>query len=313
MLIISILIFIASVLVLVKGADVFLGSAEKIGLAAGLSPFVVGVVIVGAGTSFPELISSLVAVLKGVPEIVVANAVGSNIANILLIIGVSSIFAKSIKSKTNLTNLELPIMAITSIIFLATVWDGNIKKVESFILLLTFLVFVTYSIFNKPSDKPKEPVKETNRPKISVKDIALLGLGLAGLVFGSKYLIESVIDISTVLNLAPAAVSVVAVALGTSLPELLVSIKAAMKGSTDVALGNVFGSNAFNILMVIGIPGLFSSLPVDVVTMTIAIPAFIAVTLIFIISCFSNMIHKWEGFMYLILYLIFIGKVFSIF
>ena len=313
MLIISILIFIASVLVLVKGADVFLGSAEKLGLAAGLSPFVVGVVIVGAGTSFPELISSLVAVLKDVPEIVVANAVGSNIANILLIIGVSSIFAKSIKSKTNLTDLELPIMAITSIIFLATVWDGNIKKVESFILLLTFLVFVTYSIFNEPSDKPKEPIKETNRPKISVKDIALLGLGLAGLVFGSKYLIESVIDISTVLNLAPAAVSVVAVALGTSLPELLVSIKAAMKGSTDVALGNVFGSNAFNILMVIGIPGLFSSLPVDAVTMTIAIPAFIAVTFIFIISCFSNAIHKWEGFMYLILYLIFIGKVFSIF
>lgn len=313
MLIISILIFIASILVLVKGADVFLGSSEKIGLAAGLSPFVVGVVIVGAGTSFPELISSLVAVLKGVPEIVVANAVGSNIANILLIIGVSAVFAKSIKSKTNLTNLELPIMAVTSVIFLATVWDGNIKRVESFILILTFLVFITYSIFNKPSDRPKEPVKENSRPKISLKDIILLGLGLAGLVFGSKYLIESVIDISTVLNLAPAAVSVVAVALGTSLPELLVSIKAAMKGQTEVALGNVFGSNAFNILMVVGIPGLFSSLPVDVVTMTIAIPAFIAVTLIFIISCFSNTIHKWEGFMYLILYLVFIGKVFSIF
>lgn len=312
MLIVSIIIFVVSLFVLVKGADIFLGSAEKIGLAAGLSPFVVGVVIVGAGTSFPELISSLVAVFKGVPEIVVANAVGSNIANILLIIGATSIFARSIKSKTNLTNLELPIMAITSVIFLALAWDGSIQRIESIILLATFGFFVAYSVLNKPKDSFTKP-EGAKKPKISAKDTGLLLLGLGGLVFGSKYLIDSVVDISTIFNIAPGAVSVVAVAFGTSLPELLVSIKAAIKGNTEVALGNVFGSNAFNILMVVGIPGLFSTLPIDAATMVIAVPAFVVVTLIFIISCLSNAIHKWEGFMYVILYLIFIGKVFSIF
>lgn len=311
MVIILILIFVVSLFVLVKGADLFLNSAEKIGLAVGLSPFVVGVVIVGAGTSFPELISSLVAVFKGVPEIVVANAIGSNIANILLIIGISAIFAKSIKSKTDLTNLELPIIAIITTIFLAFSWDGVIGRAESFILVLTFLVYVTYSIFNRPSDAPKEVLKD--KPKITKKDILFLVLGLAGLVFGSKYLIDSVIGISEIFNIAPGAVSVVAVAFGTSLPELLVSIKAAIKGNPEVALGNVFGSNAFNILMVVGIPGLFSALPLDLITMSIAVPAIIAVTLIFIISCMSNAIHKWEGFMYVILYIIFVGKIFTIF
>ncbi len=311
MLIVSIIIFVVSLFVLVKGADVFLGSAEKIGLAAGLSPFVVGVVIVGAGTSFPELISSIVAFLKGVPEIVVANAIGSNIANILLIIGVSAIFAKSIKSKTDLTNLELPIMAITTTIFLGIVWDGTIQKPESFILILAFLIYIVYSVFSKPSDKSKEIKQE--KPKLILKDFFFLGIGLLGLIVGSKYLIDSVIDISTIFNIAPGAVSVVAVAFGTSLPELLVSIKATIKGNAEVALGNVFGSNAFNILMVVGLPGIFSTLPVDATTMAIAVPALIAVTLLFIISCFSNAIHKWEGFMYVILYLIFIGKVFSIF
>ncbi len=311
MVIILILIFIVSLFVLVKGADLFLGSAEKIGLAAGLSPFVVGVVIVGAGTSFPELISSLVALFQGVPEIVVANAVGSNIANILLIIGISAIFAGSIKSETNLTNLELPIMAIVTTIFLGVAWDGIVYRAEAFILILTFLTFIAYSVFNKPSDKTKEV--PADKPKITKKDIVFLILGLAGLVFGSKYLIDSVVDISAIFGIAPGAVSVVAVAFGTSLPELLVSVKAALKGKPEVALGNVFGSNAFNILMVVGIPGLFSALPLDAVTMSIAIPAIIAVTLIFIISCLSNAIHKWEGFMYILLYIIFVGKIFAIF
>ena len=305
-----ILIFVVSLVVLVKGADYFLNSSEKIGLSFGLSPFVVGVVIVGVGTSFPELISSFVAVLKGVPEIVVANAVGSNIANILLIIGISAIVAKKIKSKTNLTDLELPMIGIITAIFLALSFDGLISKFDSLILIISFLVYLVYSIFNKPTDESKEEL--VKKPKIKTRDIVLLILGLGGLVVGSKYLIDSVISLSAILNIAPGAISVAAVALGTSLPELLVSVKAAIKGSPEVALGNVFGSNAFNLLMVVGLPGLFTALPLDTITLTLALPALMVVTFVFIISCFSHTIHKWEGFMYLILYVIFIGKVFAI-
>ncbi|MDQ5901416.1 MAG: Calcium/sodium antiporter [Patescibacteria group bacterium] len=307
MIIVYVLIFIASLFVLVKGADLFLNSSEKVGLAAGLSPFVVGVVIVGVGTSFPELISSLVAVIEGVPEIVTANAVGSNIANILVIIGISAIVARKIKSKTNLTDLEIPMMAIITLIFLALAYDGNISKFDSVTLIASFLIYLAYSLFNKPD----ESTEKTERPKISTKDFILLVLGLVGLVFGSKYLIDSVVSISEILNIAPGVISVVAVAFGTSLPELLVSVKAAIKGSPEVAIGNVFGSNAFNLMMVVGLPGLFKTLPLDPVTLGLALPALLIVTFVFIISCLSNIIHKWEGFMYLILYIIFIGKVFG--
>lgn len=308
MAIVYIIVFIVSLFVLVKGADVFLNSAEKIGLSAGLSPFVVGVVIVGVGTSFPELISSFVAVIKGVTEIVPANAIGSNIANILLIIGISAIVSKKIKSKTNLTDIELPMLIAVTLLFFALSYDGQISLIDSIILVISFGIYLLYSIFNKPEKEEKKVV----RPKIVTKDIVLLFAGLAGLVLGSKYLIDSVINISEVLNIAPGVVSVIAVAFGTSLPELLVSIKAARKGSPEVALGNVFGSNIFNLLMVVGIPGLFSTLSFDVVTLTLALPALLLVTIVFIISCLSNSIHKWEGFMYVILYFIFIGKVFGV-
>lgn len=310
MVILYILIFAVSLLVLVKGADLFLNSSEKVGLSFGLSPFVVGVVIVGVGTSFPELISSIVAVLEGVPEIVPANAIGSNIANILLIIGISAIVSKKIKSKTNLTDLELPMMAIITVIFLALSYDGLISKFDSLILIISFMVYLVYSIFNKPTDEPKEQL--VNKPKLTKKDFIFLFLGLLGLVAGSKYLIDSVISLSEIFNIAPGVISVVAVAFGTSLPELLVSVKAAMKGSPEVALGNVFGSNAFNLLMVVGLPGLFSALPLDAVTFSLALPALLIITLVFIVSCLSNIIHKWEGFMYIILYIIFIGKVFGV-
>jgi cation:H+ antiporter len=310
MVILYILIFAVSLLVLVKGADLFLNSSEKVGLSFGLSPFVVGVVIVGVGTSFPELISSIVAVLEGVPEIVPANAIGSNIANILLIIGISAIVSKKIKSKTNLTDLELPMMAIITAIFLALSYDGLISKFDSLILIISFVVYLVYSIFNKPTDEPKEEL--VNKPKLTKQDFIFLFLGLLGLVAGSKYLIDSVISLSEIFNIAPGVISVVAVAFGTSLPELLVSVKAAMKGSPEVALGNVFGSNAFNLLMVIGLPGLFSALPLDAVTFSLALPALLIITLVFIVSCLSNIIHKWEGFMYIILYIIFIGKVFGV-
>ncbi|MEZ4211149.1 MAG: calcium/sodium antiporter [Candidatus Paceibacterota bacterium] len=308
MAIVYVIVFIVSLFVLIKGADVFLNSAEKIGLAAGLSPFVVGVVIVGIGTSFPELISSFVAVIKGVTEIVPANAIGSNIANILLIIGISAIVSKKIKSKTNLTDIELPMIIAATVLFFALSYDGQISLIDSIILVIAFGVYLVYSIFNKPEKEEKKVA----RPKIVTKDIVLLFAGLAGLVLGSKYLIDSVINISEVLNIAPGVVSVIAVAFGTSLPELLVSIKAARKGNPEVALGNVFGSNIFNLLMVVGIPGLFSTLSFDVVTLTLALPALLLVTIVFIISCLSNSIHKWEGFMYVIMYFVFIGKVFGV-
>ncbi|MDA2922892.1 hypothetical protein MYX07_06545 [Patescibacteria group bacterium AH-259-L07] len=146
MLLLWITIFVVSVAVLVKGADWLLGSAEKIGLSIGLSPFIVGVVIVGLGTSFPEIISSFAAMLKDVTEIVPANAIGSNIANILLIVGLSAVIGGRLTVSKNLIDLDLPLLAVSTALFLGIAWDRQIVIGESILLLFLFVIYLIYTI-----------------------------------------------------------------------------------------------------------------------------------------------------------------------
>ncbi len=302
-------VFVVSLVVIVKGADWLLASSEKIGLAAGLSPFVVGVVIVGLGTSFPELMSSLAAVIKGAPEIVVANAIGSNIANILLVVGFSALFARRLSVTKNLIDIEIPLLATATVLFVGVVFDGQVTFIEALILFVTYQIYLLYTIFHRDGGEEEK----SKRPKITAKDIVILIVGVAGLLFGAKYMIDAVIELSTILNVATGAIALAAVALGTSLPELLVSVKAAKKGDAEVALGNIFGSNAFNLLMVVGIPGLFATLPLDDKTLLLGLPVLIASTFLFIVSGISKRIHMWEGAMFLMVYVLFIGKLFELF
>ncbi|MDP3883048.1 MAG: calcium/sodium antiporter [Candidatus Staskawiczbacteria bacterium] len=329
-LIIWIIVFIVSLAVLVKGADWLIESAEKIGLSMGLSPFIVGVTIVGVGTSFPELISSLVAVFKGVPDIVVANAIGSNIANILLIVGISAIVARKLVVTKNLIDLDLPLLAISTVLLIIVAWDRQVTLGESILMLITYGIYLLYTILHKEEDvgeievmtvlpsrqtRRKTAVLEkgakTSRPKLQLKDFLFLIIGIAGLVFGAKYLIDSLVKLSEILNIGTGVIAITAVAIGTSLPELLVSAKAAWKNKPEVALGNIFGSNVFNALVVIGIPGLFGVLPLDSQTFFIGVPVMALATLLFVISGISRRIHIWEGMFYLSVYVLFIAKLFN--
>lgn len=324
-----IIIFIVSLAVLVKGADWVVQSAERIGLAIGLSPFIVGVTIVGIGTSFPELISSIAAVIKGVPEIVAANAIGSNIANILLIAGISSIIAKRLTVTKSLIDLDLPLLAIGTVIFLGIVWDKKIVLGECILMLFTYMAYLLYTMLHRETEETPEifevlpsrqerrkritPKKKEEffRPKLKVNDFFLLAVGILGLIFGSKYLIDSLVKLSEILNIAPGVIAITAVAVGTSLPELLVSAQAAFKRKAEIALGNIFGSNVFNGFVVVGIPGLLKTLPVDLQTFTIGVPTMALATLLFVISGISRRIHIWEGIFYLSLYTLFIVKLFN--
>ena len=316
-----IIIFIVSLVVLVKGADWLLQSAEKIGLALGLSPFVVGVVIVGAGTSFPELISSLAAVFKGASEIVTANAVGSNIANILLVVGASAVVGKRLAVKKNLIDLDLPLLAISTVLFLGVVYDGQVRLVEALLLLTAYGIYLAYSIVHPdddregvlPSRATRRQKKVERKSKVTMKDYGWLIIGILGLVLGAKYLVDSVIAMSEIFGIGTGAIAIIAVAFGTSLPELLVSIKAALKGKSEIALGNIFGSNAFNILVVMSLPALFGNLSVDEPTLMIGVPTMLLATFLFIVSGISRKIHMWEGAMYLVVYVMFTGKIFDLF
>jgi len=329
-----IIVFVVALIALVKGADWLLESSEKIGLALGMSPFIVGVVIVGAGTSCPELISSLAAVFKGATEIVVANAIGSNIANILLIVGVSAIIGKRLVVTKSLIDLDLPLLSIGTVLLLGIVWDGKVNFGEAVLLVATYLIYLLYTVLHKEDEETREmeeimevlPSRQERRghvqnsrktkvarPKIGAKDIIILIVGILFLVLGAKYLVDSVVELSSIFNIATGVIAITAVAIGTSLPELLVSAKAALNKKSEMALGNIFGSNVFNALVVVGVPGLIKTLNIDSQTLAIGVPTMALATLLFVISGISRRIHIWEGAFYLALYVLFIAKLFNLF
>jgi cation:H+ antiporter len=303
-------VFILSLTALVKGADWFLDSAENIGKAFGMSAFLIGVLIVGLGTSLPELVSSVFAVFGGLPEVVIANAVGSNITNILLIIGVAAIVGRKIVITKNLIDLEIPILLTSTIIFLAIAWDAEVSRAESFLLMASYGIYFLYTIYHKDTPTKKETGKKKKASFANIKPLDILWL-LVGAVFlavGANYLIESVSDLAFLVGLPPAVITITAVAIGTSLPELLVSYKAARSGKSELAVGNIYGSNAFNALMVVGVPGILGTLPIEENVWRVGLPFMAVATLMFIISCMSRRIYMWEGALFMIMYIIFIGN-----
>ncbi len=336
-LIIAIIVFIVALAALVKGADWLLDSAEKIGLAAGLSPFIVGVTIVGLGTSFPELVSSIIATYQGVTDFAAASAVGSNIANIFLIIGVAAIVGRRLVVTKSLIDLDLPLLAISTALLLGILWDGQVTLGEAIILIITYGIYFGYTLLHrgeseddlkqvhaeivplgklrqqKKREVKKIPKEKIKLPKVVAKDYILLVIGIALLAVGAKYVVDSVQDISAALNISAGVIAITAVAFGTSLPELIVSIKAARANKPEVAIGNVFGSNIFNSLLVIGIPGLSGSLTVDQQTYALGLPTLAIGTLLFVISGISRRIHAWEGAMFIMVYVLFFTKLLGIF
>ena len=333
MLVFWILIFIGSLALLVKSADWLVESAEKIGLALKISPFIIGITIVAIGTSFPELASSIVAVLKGATEIVTANAIGSNIANILLIVGLSAVMARYLIVRRSLIDLDAPLLATTTALFIFIMWDKKIVFGEGILLISAFIVYLLYTISRRKGEEEEETpevievlpsrierrkpllLKEVKvaRPKLNLKVFLFLILGIVGLVIGANYIIESVLKISELLKISTALIAITAMAVGTSLPELVVSIRAALKKKYEIALGNIFGSNVFNVLLIVGIPALIRPLVVDNLTFLIGLPFLVIATLLFVISGISRRIHIWEGAMYLLLYILFIIKLCGLF
>lgn len=322
-------VFIVSLAVLIKSANFFTESSEKIGISLKISPFIVGIAIVSIGTSLPELVTSVVAVFKNETEIVAANAIGSNVANILLIVGIVSIVAKKMGVKRSLINLDLPLLACATTIAIFILLDGKVVFIEGVILLLTYAIYSFYVISSGKERKilshsasktdvhknhHQKTVKKfwSYKPKIEIRVILTLIISAVFICLGANYTVESVIKISEILDIGTALVAMSAISIGTSLPELIVSVGAVMKKKYEIALGNVFGSNIFNILVVIGVPAMFGNLQVDNVTLFVGVPFLIGATILYIFSGISRKIYNWEGMMYLMIYVLFLIKIFGI-
>jgi cation:H+ antiporter len=313
-----IIVFVASLYVLIKASDYFTNSAEKIGLHFRIPAFVVGVTIVAIGTSLPELISSIFAVMNNASEIVIGNVIGSNIANIFLVLGVAAIIGKKLKVHYGLIHVDLPILFGSMALFAISVWDGIFTAMEAVLSLALLTVYILYTISSQKKDTQiKKEIKKRNNidkdKKLDKKILITLILSAIFIAIGAKYIVESVINISEIMNIGKEIIAISAVALGTSLPELFVSLTAAKKGNPEMAIGNVLGSNIFNTLAVMGIPALIGNLTIPSSILTFSLPVMIIATLTYYFTTQDREVTKWEGWMLIILYILFIGKLFNLF
>lgn len=308
-----IIIFAVSITVLIKGADYFTQYAKKLGVLLGLSPFIVGALIVALGTSIPELASGVIAALKGgeYTAYVAENVIGSNIANIFLVVGLGALLGGTLLVKRNLIHIDLPILALTTALFLVFVmWDGNLARHEAFLLLLSYGVYLWY-VLSLPKNieitKGKQP-----KEKWTWKIPLIMILSVAAIYYGAKYTVDSVLTVSQLLGISSTLLVMTIVALGTTLPELTVTIMAVRKKNYEVALGNVFGSNIFNAGMIMGVTGLISPLVISKSARLVGLPFLGIATLLYFISAMDREVKNYEGAMFFLMYIAFVMSLITV-
>ncbi|MBD3360826.1 calcium/sodium antiporter [Candidatus Peregrinibacteria bacterium] len=311
-------LFIISLAVLIKSADYFTTTAEKIGLHFKIPSFIIGVTIVALGTSLPEIATSVISVSEGQSQIVIGNVVGSNLANILLVLAITAIIGKRLFVSKDIINIDLPILLGSTILLFITTLDGKFSYADAAISLLTLLTYILYNTKAHREIEPKEKRElsklkaEEKKEKLKIKYPIILIVSGIFLYFSADFTIESVIQLSNIFKVGTEIIAVSAIAIGTSLPELAVSAVAAKKGKADIAIGNVTGSNIFNILGVMGIPALFGTLHIPPGMITFTIPVLIFVTILYVFVTMDKQITKWEGLTLLLLYIAFLGKTFGL-
>ena len=296
--ILQLFILIFGFLLLVKGADFFVDGSSKIAKKFGISELIIGLTIVAMGTSAPETAVSIAAALKGTADISIGNVVGSNILNILIILGISATI-RTIKVGKTTIKYEIPFMIAISALLLLLGLDGTIDFKDGIILWLLFIAYLTYLIIMAKKDKQKKEKKS----KVILWQIILATLGgLALIIVGSDISVDAASKIARYAGLSERFIGLTIVALGTSLPELITSVTAAFKGNNDIAIGNIVGSNIFNILFVIGTSSLI--LPITFAS-TFKIDSLVmigAALLLFICSLRKQKLDRFSGILMLLSY-----------
>lgn len=291
--------FFLSVALLIYGSDMFVSKAEKIGLSLGISPLIIGVTVVAFGTSLPELGSSVASVLEGKSQIVAGNVIGSNISNILFVLGFVGIIAKDVILNPKLVQFDMMILITCTVLLYFCIIDGDLSLIEALLFIAGLCIFL-YNTISGDVDKTAE------KPSTSWIDFVLLVAGVAMIFLGAKYCIDSMSFLGGKLGIDESFIAITMLALGTSLPEVSVSATAAKRGNIDIAVGNILGSNIFNTLGVMSISSFFGKLIIPDSILSFGLPFMIAVTALFFIVCIGQKINRWSGLMLLLLYVFFI-------
>lgn len=313
--------FLVGLVVLYFGAEALVRGSSSIALRLGITPLIVGCTVVAFGTSAPELVVSLAAVVTESDDISVGNIVGSNVANLALILGAASII-RPMEVHSSVVKREYPVMLAASIALVALGYDGVLSRIDGFLMLTAMAGYIGYMIVlarrdmtENDSDATTEGLEELEDidPSSSnnVKDGFQVFLGMIGLTAGAHLMVSSAISIATVFEIPELVIGISVVAIGTSLPELATSVVAALREESDISVGNVVGSNVFNILLVLGTVSAIASIAVGPLAVKYDFWIMLGVTiLIWPIMWSGNRIGRLEGALLLVGYFVYMGWLF---
>lgn len=305
-------IFLISLIVLIKASELFTDSAESIGHFLGIPSFIVGVAIVALGTSLPELASSIFAVLETSSEIVIGNVIGSNIANIFLILGVTAIVGKKFRVKYDLLHVDLPMLVGSAFFLWLVVWDDVFSTFDALLCLGGTIIYILHATRVKRKEHEAlgtDPHAKKEAKVIGFKAPTILVISAVAIYFGARFTVESVIALSEILQIGTAVLALIPVSLGTSLPELAVSLSAIKRKKPELAVGNILGSNVFNSFGVMGISGLFGNIIVPHNIVTFGIPMMLGATLLYFFITQDREVTRWEGWLLVLFYVFFLGQI----
>ncbi len=299
---INIVLLVMGLVVVLKGADWLTDGAVNIASRFGVSQMVIGLTIVAMGTSMPELCVSMVSALKGTPDLAVGNVVGSNTLNTLLIVGCSAL-AAPIMVKRSSVRRDIPFAVLASLLMLIFCLDGGIDRLDAALLFILFAVFMFVTV--KYGKNEGTEAKTTAAPL--GKAALLLVVGLVCLILGSNLFVDNASFIASTLGVSDAVIGLTIVAGGTSLPELATSMVSAKKGNSDIAIGNVIGSNVFNILMIIGVTGLVKPMHIKGITSLDLIVMLASMLLLWFFCRTTYKVKRWEGAVLAISYIAYLA------
>jgi len=305
--ILNIFLLFLGILLLYFGSEWMVRGAASLALSLSVRPMMVGLTVVAFATSAPELLVSLIAAVKGSAGVSLGNILGSNVANIGLVLGTSAL-VRPLAVNRKLVRREIPFMIGASGVFWLVCLDGWIGRLDGIILLAGLALFLVLGIITaKKSGGAKEEGPDRERKRL-VRYIFFILIGMAGLVYGANLIVNSAIFIARQIGLSEIFIGLSIVALGTSLPELATSVVAGARGEHDISIGNVVGSNVFNVCMVIGTVGLFNPMPVDLGLMRFEFPAMFGLCLILFVFCRTGFIlSRLEGLFFILSFISFIG------
>ena len=316
----SIVLIIIGFILLIKGADLLVEGASNIAKKFHIPEIIIGLTIVSIGTSMPELFVSTSSALQGLSDISIGNVIGSNICNLLLILGLSTVI-HSVKFKRETRLIEIPLCLLFTIIFLIVCNVGqDVSRIDAIILVVLFAMFIIYTIvmakkgeeFDSKDDE-MDLIEVDESEKSTLKNVIYIIIGILALKFGGDLSVDNAVKVAQMVNLSEKIISLTILAVGTSLPELVTSVSAAIKGKSDIAIGNIIGSNIFNMLLIIGTSAIIHPIVYNVsynMDMIMLIVATLVLSLFPIIPP-KNKMTRFNGIIYLIMYGIYMAILFN--